>query len=50
MAVRIHHPPRRRRESSLPPATVAPLLVDETALLDRTEQVLDDIETALATS
>jgi hypothetical protein len=47
MAVRIHHSPRRRRETSLPPVT-APLLVDETVLLDRTDQVLDEIDAALA--
>jgi hypothetical protein len=47
MAVRIHRSPRRRRETSLPPVT-APLLVDETALLDRTDQVIEDIDTTLA--
>lgn len=47
MAVRIHHTPRRRRETSLPPVT-APLLIDETALLDRTDQVVEDIDATLA--
>jgi hypothetical protein len=47
MAVRIHRSPRRRRETSLPPVT-APLLVDETALLDRTDQVIEDIDSTLA--
>jgi hypothetical protein len=50
MAVRIHHSPRRhRRETSLPPVT-APLLVDETVLLDRTDQVIDEIDATLASA
>jgi hypothetical protein len=49
MAVRIHRTPRRRRETSLPPVTVALPLVDETALLDRADQVIEDIDTTLAT-
>jgi len=48
MAVRIHRTPRRRRETSLPPVTAAPLLVDETVLLDRADQVVEDIDTTLA--
>jgi hypothetical protein len=47
MAVRIHQSPHRRRGTALPPVT-SPLLVDETALLDRTDQVLDEIDATLA--
>jgi hypothetical protein len=47
MAVRIHRARRRRRETSLPPVSAAPLLVDETALLDRADQVIEDIDTVL---
>jgi len=48
MAVRIHRTPRRRRETSLPPVTAGPLLVDETALMERTDQVVEDIDATLA--
>jgi hypothetical protein len=48
MAVRIYATPRPRRETSLPPVTPAPLLIDETVLLDRTEQVIEDIDATLA--
>jgi hypothetical protein len=48
MAVRIHQSPRRRRRSTAELAEVTSVRVDETALLEAVERMVDQIDEATA--